>query len=193
LYVIGHGRELTRKTVEFLQQQDFTGVILTREPMPGTFTLDQARINTADAPDIVVSFRWFDENSKTGTPGTLVSSSGGREPGQGNHASLSRFEMHNTLIAAGPDFGRGLVERSPSGNPDLAPTILSILGVKPLRPMDGRVLTEAAPAGRQRMLETRNGAWRQYLKITECGNAFYIDEGNGSSQVVHSGEKRVSP
>jgi arylsulfatase A-like enzyme len=122
----------------------------------------------------------------------LVSSSGGREPGQGNHASLSRFDMHNTLIAAGPDFDRGFVERSPSGNADLAPTILAILGIKPPRPMDGRVLTEAAPAARPQMLETKNGAWRQYLKITECGNAFYIDEGNDYSQVVHSEERRVT-
>ena len=58
LYVIGHDRQLVKKIVALLQQQDFTGVIFTRDPMNGTFTLDQVRINTPDAPDIAVSFRW---------------------------------------------------------------------------------------------------------------------------------------
>ena len=69
-----------------------------------------------------------------------------RAAGKGTHATLSRFDMHNTLIAAGPDFKRGETDDLPSGNVDLAPTILQILGIKPPQKMDGRILSEAMTA-----------------------------------------------
>ncbi len=59
------------------------------------------------------------------------------------HATLSRFDMHNTLVAAGPDFRQGWTDETPSGNVDLAPTIAAILGLQPDEAMDGRVLSEA--------------------------------------------------
>jgi arylsulfatase A-like enzyme len=66
-----------------------------------------------------------------------------RAAGKGTHATLSRFDMHNVLIAAGPDFRRGETDDLPTGNIDLAPTILQILGSKAPAKMDGRVLSEA--------------------------------------------------
>ena len=69
-----------------------------------------------------------------------------RAAGKGTHATLSRFDMHNTLIAAGPDFKRGQTDDLPTGNVDLAPTILQILGIKVPHQMDGRILSEAVAA-----------------------------------------------
>ena len=192
LYVIGHDLRLIRQLVEFLQQQDFTGVIFTRTPMRGTFTLDQIRINTANAPDIVVALRWWPDKSTTGLPGLLVNIGDARGPGQGAHASLSPFDMRATLVAAGPDFRRGMVDQLPSGNPDLAPTILHILGLEPTQPLDGRVLVEALrassgslPAVELQTLEASNdldkAIWHQYLRTTEFFRAIYFDEGNGSA------------
>ena len=66
-----------------------------------------------------------------------------RKAGEGTHATLSRFDMHNTLIAAGPDFRRGEIVDLPSGNVDLAPTILRILGITSPQQIDGRILSEA--------------------------------------------------
>src|SRR5439155_1028638 len=51
-YVIGHDAAVTRRLVEFLQQTDFAGVIFTREPMDGTFTLDKVRVDNEHAPDV---------------------------------------------------------------------------------------------------------------------------------------------
>ena len=34
---------------------------------------------------------------------------------KGTHVSLSRFDLHNTLIAAGPDFREGFINQTPSG------------------------------------------------------------------------------
>jgi arylsulfatase A-like enzyme len=209
IYVIGRYKPLTRKIVEFLQQQDFTGVIMTRESMPGTFTLEQVRLNSPDAPDIVLSMRWTDETNQAGVPGMIVSDGatygkmtvGNR---RGGHSSLSPFDVHNTLIAAGPDFRSGLVDPFPSGNTDLAPTILHVLGVPPPQPMDGRVLAEAfavapaklTPVEAHKLENSRDGGefiWQQYLWLKEFGGATYLDGGNGSSQVIHSEEKAVSP
>ena len=45
-YVIGHDATVTRRLVEFLQQSDFAGVIFTKQPMQGTFRLEQAKSKT---------------------------------------------------------------------------------------------------------------------------------------------------
>lgn len=192
LYVIGHDKGVTRRIVEFLQQQDWTGVLFTREPIPGTFTLDQARLNIDDAPDIVVAMHWTDDKSAVGLPGTTASDGWGRGPGQGIHAGLSRYDMRAALVAAGPDFRRGMIDELPSSNVDLAPTILWLLGVDISVPMDGRILLEAMPLKPPKFppVETRalqtgadleRSAWRQYLSITEFAGSVYFDEGNGAS------------
>src|SRR5438309_11406829 len=100
--------------------------------------------------------------------------------------------MHNTLIAAGPDFRRGIVDQLPTGNVDVAPTVLWILGITPPQPMDGRVLTEALtmdgpkvgkPVTTQLKVDCTNGkfVWRQYLTRTELDGVEYLDEGNGAA------------
>jgi hypothetical protein len=190
LYFIGHDKHLTQQVVEFLQQQDWPGVSFTREPMTGTFTLDQARINTTDAPDVVISLRWTTDKNDAGMPGKIVTEGSARVPGQGNHTSLSQFDLRATLVAAGPDFRAGMVDQLPSGNADLAPTILHLLGVDPPQPMDGRVLVEALVSGTTRFppiemhtleanREFGKSIWHQYLRVTQFSRAIYFDEGNG--------------
>src|SRR5438552_18897810 len=66
-----------------------------------------------------------------------------RRASERTHADLSRFDMHNMLIATGPDFRGGQMDDLPTGNVDLAPTILRILGITPPQKLDGRVLSEA--------------------------------------------------
>jgi arylsulfatase A-like enzyme len=192
LYVIGHEMSLVRRVVAFLQGQPFAGVIFTRKPVDGAFTLDQARIESADSPDILLALRWSPDRSTNGTPGLVYCDEAGRKPGQGMHVTLSRFDMHNTLIAAGPDFHKGTVDDLPSGNLDVAPTVLWILGIKPPRPMDGRVLTEAltvegpkigAPVTSriEATHQSEQFTWRQYLKWTQLNGVIYFDEGNGAA------------
>lgn len=195
LYVIGREENLIRHVVLFLEKQDFTGVLFTRNPFhgsfKGTFTLDKARINSPDAPDIVLSFRWSNDMNAAGVPGMVYNDGSSRITGQGTHASLSSFDMHNTLVAAGPDFQYGAIDELPSGNTDLAPTILAILGVPQPVPMDGRVLSEAfvgappvtdAPEIQTLTSDMKNAeySWHQYLKVSKYAGAVYFDEGNGS-------------
>src|SRR5207244_6773385 len=141
-YVMQHDAAVTRRLVEFLQQSDFAGVIFTKEPMQGTFGLEQAKVDSQYAPDVVMAFRWHDSKNQFGTPG-MIDADWQRRAGEGTHATLSRFDMHNMLIAAGPDFRRGETDDLPTGNIDLAPTILQILSSKAPAKMDGSVFFEA--------------------------------------------------
>ena len=188
-YVTAPARQTTRQLVEFLQRSDFAGVIFTREKLDGTFPLSLARIDTASAPDVVMSFRWAKTANKFGAPGSICAD-GTRGAGQGTHATLSPFDLHNTLVATGPDFARGMSDTMPSGNVDIAPTVLWILGITPPRPMDGRVLFEAMPVvnwDRPAVKHSHAEAarafddahWEQSLKWSEVGGTMYLDEGNG--------------
>jgi arylsulfatase A-like enzyme len=191
-YVIGHDETLTRRLIEFLQQSDFAGVIFTQKPLQGTFVIDQAMIQNDHAPDVVMAFRWSDSKNQFGVPG-MIDADWQRAAGKGTHATLSRFDMHNTLIAAGPDFRRGEADDLPSGNIDIAPTILRILGITSLRRLDGRILSEAMtdsdPATTTLKPENReieatkafpSGTWHQSLQISRVGSTIYLDQGNGA-------------
>src|SRR5437660_597320 len=201
VYDTGNDEKSIRRLVEFLQQSDFAGVIFTKHPMEGTFSLDQAKIANDRSPDVVMSFRWKDQKNQFGVSG-MIDADWQRAAGQGTHATLSPFDMHNTLIAAGPDFKHGEVDDLPIVNVDLASTILQILGTKTSEKMDGRILSEAMTgrAGALRQLpkafgttrrpyqtqtiETNKdfprGTWKQSLRISRVRSTLYLDEGNGA-------------
>lgn len=189
LYVIGHDAAIIRDLIDFFQASDFAGVIFSAVSVEGTFPLSAVRLATTNAPDVLVSLKWSAEPNEFGVPGLVISD--GRKKDKATHASLSRFDMRNTLVAAGPDFRAGFIDDLPSGSADVAPTILALLGIQPPQPMDGRVLIEALvgthepqKAEPKTIEASRTGAlfhWRQYLKFSTVGNATYFDEGNGES------------
>ena len=160
-------------------------MIFSHVAIEGTFPLEQVRVATTNAPDVLVAMRWNSRTNVFGAPGLFVADTNKK----GAHGSLSPFDMHNTLVAAGPDFRRGFKDALPTGNIDLAPTILWVLGIQPPQKMDGRILSEAvkglkAPKGKseQKTLEAANESdslhWRQYLKTSNVGDTIYFDEGN---------------
>ena len=135
-----------------------------------------------------MAFRWNENKNQFGVPG-MIDADWQRAARKGTHATLSKFEIHNMLIAAGPDFRQGAEDRLPSGNIDLAPTILRILDVKGAH-LDGRILIEAmastevqaaSPVSEtiEATKQFSTGSWRQELKISRVGSTIYLDEGNG--------------
>ena len=188
-YVIDHDAEVAARLIEWLQRSDFAGVIFAREKFEGTFPMEFARLNTPDAPDVVVALRWTKNSNRFGIPGHIMADNG-RPAGYGTHGSLSEFDVHNTLVAAGPDFQERQVTTLPTSNLDIAPTILHILGLEPPHKLDGRVLIEGMEekAGRMETLSktmqaTRkfpSGEWQQHLRVSLVGETIYLDEGNGS-------------
>jgi arylsulfatase A-like enzyme len=192
-YVFEHNEQVIRRLVNYLQGTDFAGVIFSTPALPGTFSLADVHLAASHgAPDVVMSMRWNAEKNEFGAPGMLTSMDG--RLGTGTHGSLSAFDLHNTLIGAGPDFKKGFVSTLPSGNIDVAPTLLWLLGVSARAPMDGRVLSEALadsqldpamPVEKKLEAESDLGllAWHQYLKVTHVGNAVYYEEGNGEARL----------
>ena len=63
------------------------------------------------------------------------------------HGTSSVYDIHNTLIASGPDFREQTVSTVPTGNVDLAPTLLHLLGLPTAATMTGRVIHEALRKG----------------------------------------------
>lgn len=191
-YVVDRQEAVTRRLVEFLQQSDFAGVVFSRLKIEGTFPLEAVRYSSVSnsGPDVLISLRWTADKNEHGVPGMFYSMDGTK--GKGSHASLSRFDMNNTLVMSGPDFKRGFFNETPSGNIDLVPTVLHLLGVKPPQKLDGRILHEAFATHRgplptaktERLEATRDFGflrWSQYLKYSEVDGATYLDEGNGAA------------
>jgi arylsulfatase A-like enzyme len=102
---------------------------------------------------------------------------------------MSRHEMNNTLIARGPGFKSGARLQSPTGNVDLAPTVLRLLGLAVPDHMEGRVLTEALSDGNASVewssttyraeRSTSAGMYCQTVTVSTVGETAYIDEGSG--------------
>ena len=135
------------------------------------------------SPDLMMSFPWNSDANAAGYLGHAPATGGA--VGQGQHGSLSRHELRNTGLARGPSFRDGTVVSTPTGNIDIAPTILHLLGVADHAPMDGRVLSEAladgdgnAPPTDCRNHSAENGAYRQEIQVSEVASTKYVDWGN---------------
>jgi hypothetical protein len=183
--------------VASLQRQTFSGVILTRSAMAGTFPLDAVRLDCSTAPDVIVALHWDRRPAHDDHPLVEVYNDGYQEytPGCGMHVTLSPTDLHNTCVAAGPDFRAGVVDTLPSGNVDIAPTLLWLMNVKPQASLDGRVLREAlrgqmGSAGKVELgrIDSKanlpGGTWTQYIRYTELNGERYLEEGDGQWTAV---------
>jgi hypothetical protein len=150
VYVPSHDHALVKRVARALQERRNYGALFVRSlygAIPGTLSLahigmEHPSSSSPPMPDLVVSFAW-DEDAVSAaapdTPGTeLVSPTSYR----GMHGSFSPRDVHNTLIAAGPDFRSAYVDDYPSSSLDVAVTIAKLLDLKFPAP-EGRLLTEA--------------------------------------------------
>ena len=110
--------------------------------MPGTLSFDLAHWDHERSAQVLYSPDWTDAVGEYGYPGTSA------QGGVAGHGSSSPFDIHNTLVAAGPDLKAGVEIDVPSSNVDFAPTFLHLLGLDIPSSMQGRVLREALRDGR---------------------------------------------
>jgi hypothetical protein len=122
----------------------------------------------------------------------MIDADWNRKAGEGTHATLSPFDVHNTLITAGPDFQVGFEDKLPTSNVDIAREVMAILDLPLPDGADGRGLIEA----RQNVLKKpstevpirtfeavrdfSDGHWKQTVHVSRYSTVEYIDEGNGS-------------
>ena len=135
--------------VAMLQRRPEVGAIFTRSKtgggaegvVPGTLSFEVARWSHARSAEILVSADWTRETNAAGYEGKTTDS------GVAGHGTSSPYDVHNTLIAAGPDFREHAVSDVPTGNVDVAPTLLRLLGLEIPASMTGRVIAEALRSG----------------------------------------------
>ena len=147
--------------------------------VPGTLSFNAARWNHARASEIMVSGNWTDERNSAGFAGKTT------QTGTAGHGTSSPFDIHNTLIAAGPDFREHTSSSVPTANVDLAPTILRLLGVPVPESMTGRVIEEALLNGPAiesvqvtHVTETAknaDGSYEVVAHISTAGGRRYLD------------------
>ena len=144
------------------------------------------------APDVVMSCRWDSEPGAGGFAGRVADVDGG-QPGQGTHGSGSPQELRCTLVAAGPSFREGIVSDLPSGNVDVTPTVLRLLGIPAPVAFDGRPLVEALRSATPAEL----GALRSDVRTIERSEAdghqrLIVEEVAGTRYLVELGRDRPS-
>jgi arylsulfatase A-like enzyme len=180
LHVRDHEPRHIQQLVQWLQAQEWTGVIFTRgakttegggpvaSPDPqgwldGTFSLELIHLaNDARGADILFTFPWTSARNGFGLAGTdlvhATRATGARGGDASSHGSMSPWTIRNTCFAWGVDFKRGVEVRVPASNVDLVPTILALKGISAGASHDGRVLSEAlfgGPDEEQIPVETR--------------------------------------
>ena len=132
-----------------LQKRSEVGAIFTRPAaqgsmkgvVPGTLSFNAAHWNHARSGEILVSANWNAERNAAGFAGKTT------QGGVAGHGTSSPYDIHNTLIAAGPDFREHATNPTPTSNVDLAPTLLTLLGLPVPSSMTGRVTDEALRTG----------------------------------------------
>jgi predicted AlkP superfamily pyrophosphatase or phosphodiesterase len=149
VYVRDRDRATVTAIVKQLQRTAGIGAVFTPAAEPGglrgresgTISHEAIAWNHARAADILFSPDWTDQRNVHGYVGTTASG------GVAGHGSSSPHDVHNVLVAAGPDLKQGTVVNAPTGNVDFAPTLLRLLGVDVPPSMEGRAMDEALRTG----------------------------------------------
>ncbi|MDE2688678.1 MAG: alkaline phosphatase family protein [Chloroflexota bacterium] len=177
------------RLASWMMRQAWCGALVASDSLgqiEGTLPASLVGAEGLRAPDLAVSFRWDDRLNVSGYEGYVYSTGGAA--GLGQHGSMGRSEMRCSLFARGGSFKRGVRIDSPTGNTDLAPTVLHLLGVSGADTMHGRVLTESLADGKpvkwqttthRAKRDTGAGVYNQHITISHVGDTIYLDEGNG--------------
>ena len=191
IYVRDGDQATVAAIVAALQKTAGVGAIFTRGAQPGSLTgsvpgslsFDAARWSHDRSAQILFSPDWTDAANAHGWKGTAASN------GTAGHGSSSPWDIHNTLIAAGPDLKRGISIEAPSANVDFAPTFLKMLNLSVPATMQGRPLDEAlvraAPPGAgavrttEHVVRTADGSYAvtgMFSVVTAGGREYrYLD------------------
>jgi predicted AlkP superfamily pyrophosphatase or phosphodiesterase len=185
-------KKLARTIVDFLLTQDYVDGVFVRDDLgeiPGTLPMSTVGLIGATKipkPAMVVNFKSFSMGKDFLSRVEIADST--LHTGQGMHGSFSRADTFNNMLAEGPDFKSGYVDRAPASNADVAITVAHIMGWQFAGGHGthaGRVLTEALKGGPE-AAESKsqikastpgpNGA-RTVLVYQQLGAHTYLDQG----------------
>lgn len=195
-YVHERDPATTDRLAKWLMGQPWCGAIVGAAavgPIEGVLPAALVGADGSRAPDLALSFAWDSEPSTADYAGHVASTNAYA----GDHGSMSRQEVNNVLVARGPSFKRGARVANSTGNVDVAPTVLSILGLHGSDAMDGRVLEEALARGPEHIPEwttsvheaqrkVTSQGYRQEIALSTVGTTGYADYGRAWSTEASS-------
>jgi len=191
IYLPGKDRQLARRIINALLEQDYTSGIFVNDALgnfPGTLPMSRVNLKGNAAtphPSIVVNFRTYASDcGEAPTNCSVQIADTVLRQGQGMHGSFSRGDTMNFMAAIGPDFKAGFVDTLPVSNADIGATAAKLLELtaKPKGKLIGRVMTEAMPngttpkafVGTVRSNPAENGL-RTVLNFQRVGDQRYFD------------------
>ncbi len=153
IYIPDKNPETVQKVVDFLLKQDYVDGLFVNDDfgsIRGTLPLSAINLKGSTKlpiPAIIVNFKTFDTGCGNPTACGVEIADTNLQQGQGMHGSFGRADTFNNMVAIGPDFKQGYVDRLPVSNADVAITLANILGFEIPRKGElvGRVLSEALP------------------------------------------------
>ncbi|MCH4561247.1 MULTISPECIES: alkaline phosphatase family protein [Mesorhizobium] len=147
-----HDPVLLQEVASFMTEQAWFGGAFSCAGVPGSIhgrvegslALELLGAGGARAPDLFVQLGSRVNDDVAGGIGSVYYDAGDNDlrPGGGTHGGLHRGELFAALAGYGAGLGQGRVSTTPSAITDIAPTILSLLGVPQPQTMTGRVLRE---------------------------------------------------
>ncbi len=181
------------EVVSVLQQQRDMGAIFSSYPLSGTLPLSLINQEHERSPDLFFFPRWTSEANKFGVEGVAKGTS------KHGHGGTSPYELNAVLIAYGPSFQKGTKIITPSGNVDIAPTVLHLFGEEVDPAIQGRVLLEglrdgvspAEIAAHQLSFgctaENDHVQYQAVADIARVGQTYYLRQANGCQRHMENG------
>jgi hypothetical protein len=127
------------RVADWLAGQPWCGLVFAVPGVAGSLPLDALRLGHRRRPDLVFTLAG-DDAPRPGAAGASLFDADLPEGG-GVHGGLRRAELATVLLAGGSAFRAAAALEHPAGIVDIAPTVLTLLGL-PVAGCDGRVLGE---------------------------------------------------
>ena len=187
-YVNPFNRNTLEILIDHLISQPWCGNIFASHKdgdIEGAIDLSKIGLNGIREPDLALSFKWSNGFNDNDVQGIVYSSSG--EVGNGQHGSIGLTDQRSVFIGYGPDFKENNFVTNPTGNIDITPTIMELLGVEPNNDFDGRIVKEGLISDNQISTNIRREishgkrsrrgvTYEQELEVSVLGRSVYVND-----------------